>query len=500
MALVPESDRHPQVNRSSSIYPDASTTDLSFRHDFDFGFDTDVERGSTGTSRDSQDVLSQGSETGLKTTGQSHGGILEKSLGERYIVSWDGPYDAANPQNWPSWRKWTAILIVSAISFVTPLASSMIAPAIPQVSAEFHNTSEALSSFAVTVYILGFGIGPLILAPSSELWGRNIVFNVTNVLFVIFNVACALSDSLSLLTGFRFLAGCAGSAALTIGGGTIADVISPEKRGRAVAVFVVGPVLGPSLGPVAGGFLAEAAGWRWVFWLLAIVSGLMTILTILFLRETYAPKLLRDKVKRLQKDTGQSHYKSELEQDLPAAKVYLRAIIRPLKMLLFSPIILGLSLFMALVYSYIYLLFTTFPLVFEAQYKFSTGMVGLTYLGMGIGMATAAVVVGYTTDRQVAKMAMKSGERKAEYRLPTPLSTYLIDAFTNYAASALAAATVLRSVLGAVLPLAGPKMYESLGLGWGNSLLAFIALAFGVMPWAFYRYGERLRTRFLPRL
>ncbi|KAI4197196.1 MAG: hypothetical protein LQ350_006084 [Teloschistes chrysophthalmus] len=418
MAHVLESVGHPQVNRSSSLYPDASTADLSVRHDFDFNFGADVEQGSTGTSRDSQDVLSQGSETALGTARQSYEGISEKPLGERYIVSWDGPYDAANPQNWPNWRKRTAVMIVSTISFVTPLASSIIAPAIPPVSAEFHNTSEALSSFAVSVYVLGFGIGPLILAPSSELWGRNIVFNVTNVLFVIFNVACALSDSLALLTGFRFLAGCAGSAALTIGGGTIADVIRPEKRGRAVALFVVGPVLGPSLGPVAGGFLAEAAGWRWIFWLLAIVAGLMTILTILFLRETYAPKLLQDKAKRLQEETGQSHYNSKLEQDLPAARLYLRAIIRPLKMLLFSPIILGLSLFMALVYSYIYLLFTTFPLVFEAQYKFSTGMVGLTYLGMGIGMATAAVVIGYTTDRQVAKMAMKSRERKAEYRLP----------------------------------------------------------------------------------
>lgn len=108
----------------------------------------------------------------------------------------------------------------------------MFAPAIPQVSSEFHNTSEALASFAVSVYILGFGIGPLVLSPTSELYGRNIVFNVTNVLFIVFTVACAVSNSLAMLTGFRFLAGCAGSAALTIGGGTIADVMPPEKRGK----------------------------------------------------------------------------------------------------------------------------------------------------------------------------------------------------------------------------------------------------------------------------
>ncbi|KAL8929237.1 MAG: hypothetical protein Q9208_001320 [Pyrenodesmia sp. 3 TL-2023] len=540
-ALGVDDNLHHRVYRSSSIYPDLSTADLGAQFDFDFGFKHDPEKASTvraSMSSQEHDLPSSGSETALKSPGGSLEGKVE-SQGEHYIVFWDGPYDKANPQNWPHWRKWTAVMIVSGITFVTPLASSMFAPAIPQVSSEFHNTSSALSSFAVSVYILGFGIGPLFLAPSSELWGRNIVFNVTNVLFVAFTVACALSTSLPMLTGFRFLAGCAGSAALTIGGGTIADVMPPEERGKAMAIFVMGPVLGPSLGPVAGGFLAQAAGWRWIFWLLTILAGLMTILTFLFLRETYAPKLLRDKAKKLQQETGQDQYKSKLEIDLPARVLFMRAITRPSKMLLLSPIVLGLSSYMALVYAYIYLLFTTFPSVFEAQYDFSTGTIGLAYLGMGVGMAGAAVVVGYTSDWQVAKMAAKSGERKPEYRLPimmlgspliaaglfiygwsseakthwavpiigtvpigaglmfvfTPVSTYLIDAFTT-AASALAAATLFRSVLSAVLPLAGPSMYESLGFGWGNSLLAFVALAFGAIPIVLYVYGERLRERF----
>ncbi|KAL8701325.1 MAG: hypothetical protein Q9201_004965 [Fulgogasparrea decipioides] len=472
MAQLLGVDGHHQVIRSSSIYPDSSTPDLGLQFDFDFGFGLDTEKAPTGTSLSSQEheIPSSGNEIALRTSKGSPGSKSDKNLGEQYIVFWNGPYDSANPQNWPDWKKWTAVMIVSGIAFVTPLASSMFAPAIPLVSSEFHNTSEALSSFAVSVYILGFGIGPLICSPSSELWGRNIVFNVTNMLFIVFTAACAVSNSLAMLTGFRFLAGCAGSAALTIGGGTIADVMPSEKRAKAMAIFVMGPVLGPSLGPVAGGFLAEAAGWRWIFWLLTIVAGLMTILTFLFLRETYAPKLLRDKAKKLQKRTGREKYKSKLETDLPAKMLFLLAITRPSKMLLYSPIVLGLSSFMALVYAYIYLLFTTFPLVFEAQYNLSTGTVGLAYLGMGIGMATAAVA--------------------------TPISTYFIDAFTTYAASALAAATVLRSVLSAVLPLAGPSMYDSLGFGWGNSLLAFIALAFGTIPLAFYRYGEWLRNRF----
>jgi hypothetical protein len=74
------------------------------------------------------------------------------------------------------------------------------------------------------------------------------------------------------------------------------------------------------------------------------------------------------------------------------------------------------------------------------------------------------------------------------------IATYMVDAFTIYAASAMAANTVLRSLVGAVLPLCGLQMYETLGLGWGNSLLAFIALAMVPIPWVFYRYGERIRT------
>lgn len=73
------------------------------------------------------------------------------------------------------------------------------------------------------------------------------------------------------------------------------------------------------------------------------------------------------------------------------------------------------------------------------------------------------------------------------------INTYLVDAYTVHAASAMAANTVFRSLGGALLPLAGRQMYQALGLGWGNSLLAFIAIALSPMSWIFYKYGERIR-------
>lgn len=72
-------------------------------------------------------------------------------------------------------------------------------------------------------------------------------------------------------------------------------------------------------------------------------------------------------------------------------------------------------------------------------------------------------------------------------------TVYLVDVYTVHAASVTAASTIFRCLLGALLPLAGPSMFQALGIGWGNSLLGFIAIAFIPLPFVFYLYGQRLR-------
>jgi multidrug resistance protein len=122
-----------------------------------------------------------------------------------------------------------------------------------------------------SVYLLGFAFGPLLIAPLCEMYGRLPLYTACNILFVVFSIACAVSHDLSQLIAFRFLMGCAGVAPLTIGAGTIADIMPVESRGKAMAIYAMGPLIGPVIGPVGGGYMIEAIGWRWVFWLLAIV-------------------------------------------------------------------------------------------------------------------------------------------------------------------------------------------------------------------------------------
>jgi multidrug resistance protein len=301
------------------------------------------------------------------------------------LVDWDGPDDPANPQNWAASRKWGIIAALGAVTLITPLASSFFAPGVPQVLNTFNETSKTIATFVVSVYILGFAIGPLIIAPMSELYGRHHLYNICNLLFVIFNIACALSKSMGMLIAFRFFAGCAGSAPLTLGGGTIADLFPQQQRAGAMAIWSLGPLLGPVIGPVCGGFLVEHMSWRWVFWIMAIFGGAFGIILLLVGRETYAPTLLERKAAKLRKETGNLQLRSVLTKQIPPREVFTRAIARPMKMLFLSPIVGLMSLYIAINYGILYLFFTTITFVFEGTYGFSSGAVGLSYIGVGIG-------------------------------------------------------------------------------------------------------------------
>lgn len=154
--------------------------------------------------------------------------------------------------------------------FTRPLVSSMLAPGVQLVMKDFHTSSPTFATFVVSIFVLGFAWGSLILPPLSELYGRVIIYNVTNALFLIFTVLCAVSQNQSMLLAFRFSSGFVGVATITIGSGTIADIMPREERGKAISIWSVGTILGPMLGPVIGGFVAEAAGWRWMFWAASI--------------------------------------------------------------------------------------------------------------------------------------------------------------------------------------------------------------------------------------
>jgi len=336
---------------------------------------------------------------------------------EANVVWWDGDDDPANPYNWPAWKKVLNCVFVSLLTLVTPLGSSFFAPGVAQVMRDFKSQNLELASFVVSVYVLGFAFGPLLFAPLSEIYGRLFVYHICNIGFIAFLVGCALAPSLEALIVFRFLSGAFGSCPLTNGGGTIADMITQEKRAGAMAVFSIGPLLGPIIGPVAGGFLADAEGWRWVFWVLVILVSVVTVAMFCFARESYAPVLLQRKTERLRKETGNDLLRSKLDAGLSPSDYFKRGIIRPLKMLVFSPICIVFAIYMSIIYGYLYLMFTSISDVFTRGYGFSTSTVGLVFLGLGIGSLVGLFYFGASSDRLMKRMKAEGKEIKPEDRL-----------------------------------------------------------------------------------
>ncbi|KAJ5104492.1 hypothetical protein NUU61_001839 [Penicillium alfredii] len=464
------------------------------------------------------------------------------------IVGWDGQDDPDNPQNFAPVRKWGLLGLMSAITFVSPLASSMFSPSASFVATDLGVTNETLLSFSISIYLLGYAFGPLLLAPMSEIYGRRIVLSCANWFFVVWQIGCALAPTLTCLIIFRLFAGVGGSGCLTLGAGVIADLFPVEQRGLATSVWSFGPLIGPVAGPIAGGFIGGTIGWRWVFWVILIVSGAVSLGIEFLNRETYASVLIRRKTARLRVEMGRPDLRSAYDPHGEAASIprtLATGLKRPIVLFVKSPIVLLLSTYMALVYGLLYLFFTTIPTVFRNQYGFSTGLSGLAYLGIGLGFFLGLLSIALTNDRIMLKLARRNGGKfEPEMRLPAmifyacflpisffwygwttdkhvhwivpiigmlpfsfgmmgvylPIQTYIIDCYPGYAASANATLTASRSLVGALLPLAGPKMFESLGLGWGNSLLGFIALAFVPVPVFFSRWGRVIRERYSVQL
>ncbi|KAL7952707.1 cycloheximide resistance protein [Trichoderma compactum] len=446
-------------------------------------------------------------------------------------VWWDEPeeQDPENPMNWPATKKWANILTISVMSFLVPLASSVVAPAVELILVDFHSSSTTFPTFVLSIFVLGFAVGPLLLPPLSELYGRVIVYNVTNVLFVVFTILCALSHNEAMLLGFRFLSGFAGVATISIGPASISDIMPREKRGKDVSPWAVGTVIGPMVGPIIGGY-----------------AGLVTVVALTILRETYPPVLLERKASRRRKETGNPNYRSRFASDLDLQELVIRSIMRPSKMLILCPIVTASCVYICVLYSIIYVFFSTLPIIFKEVYGFSTFDSGLVFIACGIGTLSGLAYLGYFSDKILEKRVRAERMITPEDRLPflvtvpgalgfslgifvygwgvekhvhwavpqvgtvmtgfgyiltfTAVQTYLIDAFENHSASVNGANAALRGLAGALIPLSGLDLYKTLGWGWGNSVLAFIALALAPLLWILAAYGEKIRKTQLFKL
>ncbi|RFU74475.1 major facilitator superfamily transporter [Trichoderma arundinaceum] len=473
-----------------------------------------------------------------------------------YEVGWDnGDNDPLCPRSFSKARKWLIVFIVAGGSLTVTCASSIYTSTYTQMEAEFHNSHE-VSILGLSTFVLGIAVGPMMLSPLSEFYGRRPIYLVSWTMYVIWLIPSAVAKNIATMLVARFFDGLAGSAFLTVSGGTVGDLFARNELQMPMAVFSIAPFIGPSLGPILGGFINYYAHWRWTYYVLLIWAGVMWFAIVLIVPETYHPILLRNKARNIRKETGDDRWLAPTEK---AKKTVFQAVStslqRPFQLLIFEPMCLNLCIFTAILLGILYLFFGAFPLVFGTNHGFNLWQIGLTFAGIGVGM-----IIGVFSDpvwyrirsRLIAKLERETGvpgSSEPEFRLPsaivgsvmvpigifmfgwttypsvhwivpiigsaifgtgnlfvfTGIFTFLVDAYPMYAASALAANAFVRcSFAGcdmmltregfaAVFPLFGTQMYNKLGYQWASSLLAFLTVAMMPFPYLFFRYGKKIR-------
>ncbi|KAH7322575.1 major facilitator superfamily domain-containing protein [Stachybotrys elegans] len=453
------------------------------------------------------------------------------------------PDDIENPVNWSVSRRVRITVCAVLLVMNATFASSSPSGCFGSISKSFHISLEA-AGLTITVFLLGYCLGPLVFAPLSEFYGRRWVFYITFLLYLAFNFLCAFAPNFGSLLVGRFLTGTFVSAPLSNAPGVIADLWNPLQRGNAMAGFSAMVWIGPALGPVIAGFLELKKDWRWSFYVL-LWLGAGTALLMFTIPETHAPTILRLKAQRIRASgiPGTENIKASSEaSNRSLREVYKIALTRPW-LILFDTISFLCAIYMAVVYTLLYMLFSIYPIVFQEHRGWNSGVGELPLLGTVVGAVLGGVVVLFDTQRR--KKKIQRGEARledmepedrlplvmiggvgfavtmfffawtAEYNsvhwiVPTiaggllssslllifvGVLNYLVDAYLMFAASAIAANTILRSAAGASAPLFTNQMFKAMGIGGGGSLIGGFAAVLSIIPFLFYRYGKQIRRR-----
>lgn len=464
---------------------------------------------------------------------------IEDGVDNREVIAFE-EHDEGNPRDWKQSTKMVNVAVIAAMAIISPLASSMFTPGIGEI-AKGLNTDEQSVVACTTGFVILLGIGPLLLAPLSETFGRRPLYLICLSIFTLLQIPSAISPNIETLVAMRTIAGFFGSIGIANGGGSLSDMFRPEERAGIFGWYLLGPLMGPTLGPLFGGIVVQRLGWRWIFWVLTIISCVNTLAGFFFLRETYAPVILAQRKRQREHDEcAPDKYTYEGESQQSIWRTLAGSLTRPLRILI-QPIVLTMAVYQAILFGTTYSIYTNMQPIYGDDYGFNTEQVGLLYLGPGLGFLFAVwfIVPRIDTVRN-ALVRRNGGKASPEFRLPLanigavlipaslfwfawsvqehnpwPVSivstffygigqvsilntttNYYIDSFERYAASAIAAGAVFRSLVGGIIPLFAGNLFDSLGYGWGISVFGFLSLAIAPAPLLFYIFGAKIRERF----
>ena len=459
------------------------------------------------------------------------------------LVDWYTTDDPGNPHNWSSGKRAFITFLICAYTWVVYTGSSIYAPSEPYVMQAFQ-ISPTLAVLPLALYVLAYGVGPLLWAPLCEIpvIGRNPVYIFTFIIFFVLSFPAAVVKSFSGLLALRFFQGFFGSPALANGGATFSDMYSLLYVPYQLSWWVFAAWGGPALGPLMAGFAVPTENWHWSLWEIVWIAAPVVVLLLILMPETSTSNILLRRARRLRELTGDSRFQSQSEVDqrqLTASAILVAALLKPIEITLKDPAILFVNMYTALFYGIYYTFFEVFPLIFPSQYGFNAGQIGLAFLSCQIGAAIGLATYFAYLHWYMIPDNMRNGLRKQEHRLvPAIFGSFLIPAglftfgwtarasihwvvpligvvifvvgtflilqsifvylplsYPKYAASLFAGNDLTRSSMACGSILFARPLFLNVGIAEGVTLLAGLSIVGIIGTIAIYHYGANLRAR-----
>ncbi|KAI8583392.1 hypothetical protein K450DRAFT_223413 [Umbelopsis ramanniana AG] len=490
----------------------------------------DTEKGQPSLARLSHDEQVPGTKQSSKEIVTSS---KKQSIQKWFKTSMGDIYIQDDPMAYSRSKKNAIILVVALGGVFGPLASMIYMPSLVDIANALH-TSTASVNATVSTYVVFLGIGPLVWASFSDIYGRKRMYLISIIIFIIASIICAITDNIVLLAIFRAIQACGASAGQSVGAGVISDVFPTAERGTAYGFFYIGPLCGPVIGPLLGGIFGQFLGWRSNFYFLAIVGGLLFVMVLFFLPETLRKKKLDE--------ADLSELKATAKKESTLKRVF--APFKPMIGLLSYPNVMVITMYNSVIFGSLYFMNPTITQTFTELYHYNDLIIGLCYLPFGFGLMVGSIASGKFSDYLLARRKRQTNGKVApEYRLlaafPSvillPLgflgygwstqkgvgvwlpmislfvyglgqmcafnasSIYLVDSSPGRSASAIAVNNFFRTVAAAIVTAFSIQCLDAIGPGILFSILAGLNVLNIVNVLVCMKFGEKWRKKAMVR-
>ncbi|KAI8885115.1 MFS general substrate transporter [Backusella circina FSU 941] len=431
-----------------------------------------------------------------------------------------------DPRQFSPMKKRLILMTVAFATSTAPIASTIYYPALVEIQLAFNTTATVINT-SLSVFIFANAIFPLFWAPFSDIFGRRKIYLISFLINIVGSIGCALSVNVGMFIAFRAISAMGSSSVMSMGAGTLSDIYDAHERGRAMALYSLGPLVGPAISPIIGGYMSQGVGWRSIFYFVAAYGIAVWLCILFFLPETWRPKAA------LPGATQKSSTMERIKQINPLSS---------LRFLKFGNIVLCCA-FSGVVFMMFYLLNTTYTRTYTLVYGFDSGTVGLCYIPLALGGMVGSTMGGRLADRFYNKARAKSGgEGNPEMRINlgvlafalscqfggmitygwcvekrvhesvgiiciffmaiglmipnVTIQTYSVDCFRSYSASITACNNCVRYIMGGVGALIATDLQVALGDGILFTICGCIsALSFFAMVFLKYKQARWQKVR-----